>query len=183
MFTTLGQFGKAGYGSTMHSSDMAIPNVFLTDIPNSVHPSNVLGEIRGITEGNVVTFNATIGDLSNDSEFGILSGTELIINVPKEWTFGSILDSTGFTNVSTTTYPDGSTQVLGELISSIDTHSEAQTIQFTANAPSVTSAKMYVMHILASGTASGDVSQGSTEFTVGPIAETVLQVCPTSGCP
>jgi len=39
---------------------------------------------------------------------------------------------------------------------------------------------MYVMHILADGTATGDSTSGV--FTVGPIAETVLQVCPTTGC-
>jgi len=46
------------------------------------------------------------------------------------------------------------------------------------------SAKMYVMHILADGTAEGDSNKTPPEdFVVGPLAQTVLQVCPTSGCP
>ena len=182
VFTTLGQFGKAGYGSTMHSSDVALPNVFLATTPQSVSKSHILGEMRGITEGTVVTFHATLADMSSDDEYGIESGTDLIINVPKDWTFGSISSHSGFNTPSVVTYPDGSTQIVGDLINSIDEHSEAKTITFTATAPAVTNAKMYVMHLLAHGTATGDVSGGS-DFTVGPLSEAVLQVCPTSGCP
>jgi len=39
---------------------------------------------------------------------------------------------------------------------------------------------MYVMYILADGTATGT---GGSNYAIGPLAETVLQVCPTSGCP
>jgi len=37
------------------------------------------------------------------------------------------------------------------------------------------------MHILADGTATGQ--SGPPEFNIGPISETVFQVCATSGCP
>jgi len=180
VYTTLGQFGKAGYGTTMHSKEIALPNVFLATAPNSVLSSDIIGEMRGITEGTTVTFNATLADMSSTTTYGINSGTDLIINVPKEWTFGSIVNDDGFITSPPVTYPDGSTQIVGKLIDSIDEHAEAKTITFTATAPSVTNAKMYVMYILASGTSSGD---NHSNFTVGPIAETVLQVCPTSGCP
>ncbi len=80
------------------------------------------------------------------------------------------------------TYPHGSTQIVGTQKSGIDERDEAKKIKFYATAPAdVTNAKMYVMYILADGTATGDSPSGV--FTVGPIAETVLQVCPTTGCP
>jgi len=65
VFTTLGQFGKAGYGTTMHSKEIALPNVFLATTPNSVSSSHILGEMRGIVEGTTVTFNATLADMSS----------------------------------------------------------------------------------------------------------------------
>ena len=124
--------------------------------------------------------------MSSDDTYGITAGTDLIINVPKEWTFGSVTSHFGFNTPTVITYPDDSTQIVGELINSIDDHSEAKTITFTATAPEVSSigkAKMYVMHILANGIATGDVSGENSIFTVGPIAEIVLQVCDISGCP
>ena len=184
VFTTLGQFGKAGYGTTMHSSDVAIPNVYLSRVPESTSSADIMGEMRGIVEGTTVTFYATIADLTDDDTYGINAGTKLIINIPKQWTFVGPICPTcynGFNLPTVVTYPDGSTQIVGELSSGIDKHDEAKTIKFTATAPSVLSAKMYVMHILADGTATGDSVSGV--FTVGPIAESVLQVCPTSGCP
>jgi hypothetical protein len=183
VFTTLGQYGKAGYGTTMHTKEVAIPNVFLARTPESVTSSNVMSELTGIIEGSTVTFNATLADMSSDDVYGITNGTSLIINIPKEWSFNGVISHDGFTLSDPVTYPDGSTQILGTLTESIDDHSEAKTIQFTATAPSVPKAKMYVMSILANGIATGDVVSGTGTFAVGPIAETVLQVCPTTGCP
>ena len=182
VFTTLGQFGKAGYGSTMHSGDVALPNVFLARNPNSVLSADIMGEQRGIIEGTPVTFHATIADMSDNDDWGIKAGSRLIINIPKEWTFNNIVGvPAGFDPIPPPiTYPDGSTQILGTLNTSIDEHSEAKTITFIATAPSVSKAKLYVMYILGDGTATGD---SANDFTVGPIAETVLQVCPSGGCP
>ena len=181
VFTTLGQFGKAGYGSTMHSSDVALPNVYLSRIPETTLSANIMGGMTGIVSGATVIFNATIADMSDDVSYGINAGTKLIINLPKEWTFNSIISSPGFDPIAPPiTFADGSTQIVGELSGEIDEWSDAKTIKFSATAPLVSSAKMYIMYILADGTAEGS---GASDFTVGPIAETVLQVCPTSGCP
>jgi len=183
VFTTLGQYSKASYGTTMHSADVAIPSVFLARNPNSVNHADIMGEQRAITEGTLVTFYATLVDMSDDTEYGINSGSRLIINIPKDWTFNGPICPTchnGFNTPTVVTYPDGSTQIVGELNTSIDTQSEAKSIEFSATAPSVSKAKMYVMHILADGTATGT---NSNQFTIGPLAEAVLQVCPTSGCP
>lgn len=182
VFSTLGQFGKAGYISAMHSSDVALPNVYLATTLQSTSNSDILGEIRGITSGSTVTFNATLADMDDNTTYGIKSGTKLIINLPKEWTFNNLISHTGFNVPVVQTFPDNSTQISGELSAFLNGATGGRTIQFSATAPSVTAAKMYVMHILADGKATGDSSQGD-DFTAGPIAETVLQVCPTSGCP
>jgi len=185
VFTTLGQFSKPAYGTTMFSSDVAIPNVFLARAPNSVAHADIMGEQRAITEGTTVTFYATLADMSSDDEWGINIGTKLIINIPKDWTFAGPICPTchdGFDPPTVVTFPDGSTQIVGVLNQEIDEHADAKSIEFTATAPIVSKAKMYVMHILADGTATGSSPSGD-DFTVGPIAETVLQVCPTSGCP
>jgi len=186
VYTTLGQFGKAGYGTTMHSKETAMPNVFLSKVDGQTTAAlngNIIGNITKITEGTEVIFNATLVDMSEDT-WGINAGTKLIINIPKEWIYNigtGILSSVGFTITSEVTYPDGSTQIVGTLNSGIDERTESRIIKFKATAPAVVGAKMYVMHILADGTATGDSTGGV--FTVGPISETVLQVCPTTGCP
>jgi len=186
VFTSLGQFGKAGYGSTFHSKETAMPNVFLSETNVQVDAADndkILGNLTKITEGTEVIFNAVLVDMSGPT-YGINAGTKLIINIPRGWIYNigtGILDSTGFTIISEQQYPDGSTQIVGQLDSGINVRTDARIIQFKATAPDVIGAKMYVMHILADGTATGDSPSGV--FTVGPIAETVLQVCPTSGCP
>ena len=187
VFTTLGQFSKPAYGTSMYSSDVAIPNVFLARNPNSVAHADIMGEQRGITEGDTVTFYATLADMSSDDNWGINPGTRLIINIPKDWTFNGPICLTcydGFDVPVVNLFPDGSRQIVATLNTIIENHGDAKTIEFSLTAPAVTNAKMYVMYILADGTATGNSNQSPPEdFTVGPLAETVLQVCPTSGCP
>jgi len=166
----------------MHSKNTAMPNVFLSKVDSqttAANNGNILGNITKITEGTSVAFNATLVDMSEDT-WGINAGTKLIINIPRDWIYSGVSSSVGFTITSEVTYPDGSTQIVGTLNTGIDERNEARVIKFYATAPAVASTKMYVMHILADGTATGDSPSGV--FTVGPIAETVLQVCPTTGC-
>jgi len=181
VFSSLGQFGKAGYSSTMHSSDVALPNVYLSRIPESTSSSDILGEIRGIVSNSNVVFNATIADMDVQTLYGINSGAKLIINIPKDWTFDQIVSHTGFNTPTVLTFPDGSSQIVGTLSSNLMGNDGARTIQFKAISPTVSNTRMYVMYILGDGTATGDSPTGD-DFTVGPIAETVLQVCPTTGC-
>jgi len=181
--STLGQFGKAGYLTTMNKESVAMPNVYISTVPGSTNPADILGEITGITEGTTVTFNATIADMDVDTTNVINSGSRLIINIPKDWTFNGPICLTchnGFDTPLVQTFPDGSTQIIGSLSSNLSGGSGAKTIQFTATAPNISTAKMYVMYILADGTATGT---GGSNYAIGPLAETVLQVCPTSGCP
>ncbi len=180
--STLGQFGKAGYLSTMAEENVAMPNVFLSTAVGTTNSANIIGTVTGITEGASVTFNASIGDFDTGSGNEIKSDSRLIINIPKDWTYTGINSFTGFDNPpDVQTFPDGSTQIIGTLSNDLTGSGDvARTIQFTATAPDVTNAKMYVMHILADGIATGS---SSNNYTIGPLSESVLQVCPTSGCP
>ncbi len=181
VFSTLGQFGKSGYLSTMAEEEVSIPNVFLSTSPGTANLSNLISEIRGITEGTSVTFNATIADMDDDISNKIHEDARLIINVPKDWTYTGVTSHAGFETPTIQTFPDGSSQIIGKLLAALSGDSGiAKTIQFTATAPNVSFAKMYVMYILADGEADGSLGG---DYTIGPLAETVLQVCPTSGCP
>ncbi len=181
VFTDLGQFGKAGYASTMQKLDIAIPNVFLSKVDNQLtaaNAGNMMGNITRIPSGTPVVFNATIVDMSFDDVHGIKAGSKLIINIPREWTFSHIAESTDFTMQPVQIYPDGSTQIVGVLDVGIDDPNDARIIKFYATAPAVTDTKMYIMQILAHGTATGDDSK---VYDIGPLSEAVLQVCPSSG--
>jgi len=183
-FTDLGQFGKSGYAASVFEANIAMPNVFLSkvnDEEDSALSGNILGNITRITEGTEVTFNAVLVDMSDTSAYGINTNSKLIINIPKEWTYNigsGITDTTGFTIIKEQSYPDGSTQIVGQLDSIINERDEAGIIQFKATAPTVTSTKMYIMHILGEGTVTGVGVVSSMD----PLAEIVLQVCPTTGC-
>ena len=179
VFSTLGQFAKAGYGSTMHSSNVALPSVYLSTVPGSTSSANIITSMTGIGTGSNVIFNATFADLDLDTTFGINAGSRLIINIPKEWTYNNIVSYNGFDPPVIQTFPDGSVQIRGSLSTYLD--AGARTIKFSLTAPEVTTPKMYIMHILADGTATGQ--SGPPAFTIGPISEAVLQVCPTGGCP
>jgi len=180
VFTTLGQFGKAGYATSMHSKFVAVPNVFLAKDKDSMASADIMSELRGITAGSSVVFNATLADFDTLNGHQINAGSRLIINVPKGWSTPIILSNNGFDPPLVQPFPDGSSQIIGDLTLGLD--GAAKTIQFSSTAPTITTTKMYVMYILADGTASGE--NGPAEgFTVGPLAETVLQVCPTTGCP
>jgi len=105
VFTSLGQFGKPGYGSTMHSKNTAMPNVFLSKVDSQTTAAtngNILGNITKITEGTSVAFNATLVDMSEDT-WGINAGTKLIINIPRDWIYGGISTNSGFTIISEVT--------------------------------------------------------------------------------
>jgi len=180
VYTTLGQFGKAGYATSMHTKESAIPNVYLSRTTDSILPANIIGNVSKIDAQSVVTFNATLAEMNTFSPEQINAGSRLIINVPKDWGLPAILSATGYDVTTVTQFPDGSSQIVGNLTAALD--GAAKTIQFTSLAPNVNSTKMYVMHMLADGFATGDggIPQG---YSIGPIAESIVQVCPTTSPP
>ena len=173
VYTTLGQFGKAGYATSYNEGSTTLPNVYLTDVPGSTASANILSSLNGIPSGSTVKLNATLTDF--DTNTGrVIQGTDsrLIINVPKGWTNPSIINAPGFTMDPIATFADGSSQIVGILNSDITGPADTQTIEFQATAPIVTSTQLYVMYILADGIS----NSGNGDVAVGPLAEVVLQV-------
>jgi hypothetical protein len=172
VFTTLGSFGKAGYQSTMSGTDSSIVNVHLTTDPSNPRTSsNIKSSVIGIIPNSVRTFNVTLADMDTVSTTTINSGAKLIINVPKDWTSVEITGSNGFTSTPTVTqFGDNSHQIVGVTSAALGSVSNvANTISFTAKAPNITTDKLYVMYVLAQG-------QTNSDFSIGPLAEIVLQV-------
>lgn len=170
VFTTLGQFGKAGYGASMKNTGASIPNVYLSNAIESVSSANILSNMTNIKAGSTVKFNATIADFDTNPANVISSGSRMIINIPKGWTNVTILSSNGFSSPTYQSFADTSSQIMGVLSGDIDgSVVTARTIQFTAKAPPIPDTQMYVMYILADG----DVNNS---FPIGPLAEIVLQV-------
>lgn len=178
VFTTLGQFGKAGYGSSMRNTGSAMPNVFLSSAVGSSNPSVILSNMTGIKSGTYKTFNATIADFDTGTTNVIGSGSRLIINIPKGWTDVTVLSHNGFSTPTYQTFIDTSSQIVGILNQDVSgAAGSAKTIQFRAKAPTVLDTQMYVMYVLADGNV---IKNGDTAnpFPIGPIAEILLQVSP-----
>ncbi len=172
VFTTLGSFGKAGYQSTMSGTDSSIVNVHLTTDPSNPRTSsNIKSSVIGIIPNSVRTFNVTLADMDTVSTTTINSGAKLIINVPKDWTSVTVTSSNGFTGTPTVTqFGDNSHQIVGVTSATLGSVSNvANTISFTAKAPNITTDRLYVMYVLAQG-------QTNSDFSIGPLAEIVLQV-------
>lgn len=172
VFTTLGQFGKAGYGSAMKNTGASLPSVYLTKVPGSMSTNNLITNMTKIKAGSTVMFNATIADFDTGSTNVISSGSRLIVNIPKGWSNVNIVSSNGFSTPTYQSFQDTSSQIMGVLSGDITGGGGvARTIQFTAKAPPIPDTQMYVMYILADG----DVNNS---FPIGPLAEIILQVTP-----
>ena len=173
VFTTVGEFGKAGYGTALNGAGPeAIPNVYLSTVANGTANSETLVNMTGIQSGSTIRLNATLADLSTNALNEISSGSRLIINVPKDWENPTLVNWGGFSSPTVTAYPDNSHQIIGTLTGAIvGDDNLGRTIQFDVTAPTVTSPQMYVMYILADGST-------NNSFSIAPLAEIVLQVVP-----
>ena len=172
IFTTLGQFGKPGYGSSMRNGGSSMANVYLSAVSGSTSDSNIRTNMTSIRSGTAITLNATLADFDTGTTNVISSGSRLIVNIPRDWTSVNVLSSTGFSTPTLQSFPDGSSQLVGVLSSDLTgAGGTARTIKFSVTAPTVTETQMYVMYILAEG----DVNN---EFQLGPLTEAVLQVIP-----
>jgi hypothetical protein len=177
VYTTLGQFGKAGYGTSYHEGGTTLPNVYLTDVPGSTANANILSSIDAIPDNSPILLNATLADFDSDIDNVIKADSRLIINIPKGWTNPLVIDDTGFTvdPSYTTPFADGSYQIIGELILEIKEPADAKTIQFEVTPPDIDedTTQLYVMYVLADGISN---SGGTEDVAVGALAEVILQV-------
>jgi len=178
VFTTAGSFGKSGYQTTMHTADMVVANVYLSDVVDSISSTNMKTSRLGILPNSIQTFNIVFADLDGNTSTYINNG-QLIINVPRGWTDVSVLNNStsGFVNPAViTAFGDGSHQIVATLPSCSGIScmggsigNPSNTIQFSARAPDVTTDHMYVMYVLATG-------EANDAFTVGTLSEIVLRV-------
>jgi archaellum component FlaF (FlaF/FlaG flagellin family) len=173
VFTSLGQFGKAGYGSSIDNEN-AIVNVFLSTGYELFGNNEIFSSVSGIQSGIPRTFYATIVNFHNDPSFAV-KNAEFIINVPKGWSQPTISRSDGFISVNVIPNPDSSHQIIGTLDSADDISGtlgdESRTIEFVTTPPVITNTQMYVMYMLADG----NTGNG---WRLGPLTEVVLQVVP-----
>ncbi|MCH6586516.1 MAG: hypothetical protein IH792_05770 [Thaumarchaeota archaeon] len=176
VFTTLGQFGKTSYGSSMVNNDSALVNVFLSSVKDSTAVANIMINQTGILAQVPVTFYATIADFTSEPDYRIDSGSRIIINVPRDWTFSSPAPFDPDFSTTETTFL-GQTQLIGELNVNID--NSGKSLEFVATPPCVENPTMYVMYILADGVVS---DLGVPQVAVGPLAEIILQVVPNGLC-
>lgn len=167
VFTTLGQFGKASYGTSMRTTS-AISNVYLSKVVDSTANANIMANVTGILPGSTQTFNVVLADLDAGAS-QISAGSRLIINIPKGWSNVNVVGNTGFAAPTFQSFPDGSSQIVGTLLSNLN--NAGKTITFTATAPPISETKMYVMYVLADGYVDGSI-------VLGPLAEVVLRVSP-----
>jgi hypothetical protein len=179
VFTSLGEFSKAGYSTSFDDGGTAIVNTYLSTVPWSTLSNDIITTYPDITSNSLVTLYATIADFDLGSSV-IESGATFVVNIPKDWIIENpVTDIDGLGDFSTayTAWPDGSSQIVGTLLADYDgtghgVNNEGLSIKFTVRAPTVTNERMYVMYLLAEGEV--DVS----DFTMGPLTEAVLRVVP-----
>ena len=175
VFTTLGQFGKTSYGSSMVNDNSALVNVFLSSVKDSTATANIMINQTGLLAQSPVTFYATIADFDDATNFKIDAGSRIIINVPRDWTAISYPADPDFIITDNTFL--GQTQIIGELTGVIS--NGGKSLEFSATPPCVTQPTMYVMYILADGEVLDDTTP---QIAVGPLAEIILQVIPNGPC-
>jgi len=183
--TSSGTFGKSGYDATSDNQPDVTVNVYLGNndpLPDPRQNSNLNSTRTGIIGNSIETFNIWLADFGSDPDErikGLLPDgktSTLIINVPRDWEVQLPLPPSNDVDwvMKYTPFPGGSSQIIGTLKN--DLTSGAKKITFDAKAPDKPDKKMYIMHVLGNGVTDNN-------WTVSPLTEIVLQVCPSStGC-
>jgi hypothetical protein len=175
VFTTFGQYAKAGYSGSMTKTASEIANVYLSTTTASSATSSMIGKLT-VEETQTTKVNATIAHLGDVGQ--INAGTKLIVLIHKAFTDVALTANppTGFSSCTNLPLGDGSTQITCELDTAL-TAGQARTIQFTMEAPTLsgTDAKLYPLLVLADGADGNAAPMGA----VGPVAEAVVRVTPS----
>jgi hypothetical protein len=177
VFTTFGQYAKAGYAGSMSKPTSEIANVYLSTTTGSTAVSTMIGKVT-VGSGQNITINASIANFGDVGQ--INTGTKVIVVIHKAFTGVALTSYTtnpasGLTSCNVNPLGDGSTQITCNLASPL-TSGQARTIQFTMTAPTITGtdAKLYPLLTLADGTDGNSAPMGA----VGPVAENVVEVTP-----
>lgn len=175
VFSDFGYFTKSGYAVGTDDGTHPVVNVYMTNTitpANAVLDANMMGHKIDIQSGSKVKLNFTLADLDTSTSTYVKTGSNLTINVPQGFSKVNVTSSTGFSTPVKRSFYDGSTQVTAatnEDVGNVST--EAKVLQIEAFAPSVTSKKLYIVYVVADG-------ETQNNFSVGPIAEVVIQVKP-----
>jgi hypothetical protein len=177
VFTTFGQYAKAGYSGSMTKTTSEIASAYLSTTTASTSTSTMIGKLT-VGSGQTINVNATVANLGDGGQ--INAGSKAIVVIHKAFedvalTLYTTTPSSGLTNCSVNPLGDGSTQISCELTNPLMA-GQARTIQFTMKAPTLsgTDAKLYPLLVLADGTDGNAAPMGA----VGPVAENVVMVTP-----
>jgi hypothetical protein len=176
VFTTFGQYAKAGYSGSMTKATSEIANAYLSTVANSVAPASMIGTRTFASGANDVTLFATIANLGDAGV--ITTGTKLIVTIPKAFTDVIVAPNPptpGLGLCTTINLGDGSTQITCPLTSDL-TSGQARSVRFTMDAPVNTDGtnKLFSLLVLADGTDGNAAPMGA----VGPVSENVIIVTP-----
>ena len=170
VFTTVGEFGKAGYSTSFDNAVTSVVSVYLSNAKDSINKNDMRSNVTGIVSGTSQTFKVVMADFEAGAH-SIDAGARLIINVPKGWIVNpATINGFGAFTTSYQSFSDTSSQIIGVLNAPLS--NGGKTIQFVATAPVVTNTQMYIMYILGDGGIDNDF------FSIGPLQEAVLQVVP-----
>jgi hypothetical protein len=178
VFTSFGQFSKGNYISGAEQGGAGVVgNVYLTNSTTdngsqALQTARMVGNVS-MASGSSKVLNVTLADFSSDND-NILTGTQLIINVPAGFDVASTPSpTTRFSSVTVQTFDDDSTQIVATLgpnnLGDGTPSAEAAVLSFTVTAPEITDDLVYIMYVLAQGETSGDL-------TTGPVAEIPIRV-------
>lgn len=175
-WTSFGQFGSSKIDTLATSTDiLGIPNIYFTTASTS-NPRYVIGNV---TAGQSQTFYVT---LKNSQEVTtasavdkIQTGSYMIINLPSGWGDPSYSAQANLIPQPIITFDDKSKQLPVKVNTEL-APTGSITFSFSSLAPSVSKTTLYVFHIYGNGT----TNNGNTE--IGPVAETIVQVCVTPPC-
>ena len=189
--SSYGQFGSTKIDTTAsYQKTYAFPNVYLS--PDSTS-GGVTYYISGKAPGISTQYNFTLKNTGGSSTMGkIKKDAIVVVNIPKY--FGTeLLPPTPVTsgskcnaiivnanNVADPTavliMPDKSFQIRYKTTVAL-AKDEFITCAFTATNPTPTSPKLYALYVYAIGLVDENVSSNPTSVPMGPVAETVVQVC------
>ena len=178
VYTNFGQF--ATYGHSTGSSDVTtvIANVYQSSSSTDTTRHYV---ISGVTESVSRTYYVSLENSATKAgdSSEILTNSVLVINVPAGFT--NILNGTSSSQLDPQSFKifnDGSTQIPVKLNTDMPLDTKWY-YSFTATAPDVDNTTLYVFHILGHGKAT---KKTGPDIEFGPVAQTVVQVCQSSGC-
>lgn len=174
--TNLGQFSKTGYSLGTDKDNTAIVQVYQSSTSAG---SDQRYAIRGILKGTTHNYNVTIHN-TGDREILASPIPRLLIYIPPGFkNLNNVTEPTGMDAERFVTLDDGTVQIPVKLTTALLTNTK-RTYVFTATAPDITDTTMYLFNILATGTA--EDAAANEVVIIGPFAETIVQVCPTSAC-